>query len=493
VNQANTAAVTAVDLGATSGRVIVAHVGPDELRLDQVARFANAPITAREDNGSGLHWDIHELYRNVTAGLAEAGRAAEHIASIGIDAWAVDYALMRGGRMIGTPFHYRDERTAAGVEAVHSLVPFDQLYTQSGLQFLPFNTIYQLAVDKAAGAFERARTILLIPDLFTFWLTGVRVAEVTNASTTGLLKAGRVLGSRKAGLPQINRELISTLGLPPEILSRLVTPGYEVGPLLPDVANKLGYQTTVTAVGSHDTASAVVGVPMTSPDAAYISCGTWGLVGVELNNPVLSDAARDANFTNERGVDGRIRFLHNVMGLWLLSESMRSWQEAGLQIELGALLAEAAALHEEVALFDANDPRFLTPGDMPARIAQWCGEHGRPVPHSPAMFTRSILESLAEAFARAVRTASELSGKQVSVIHLVGGGSQNELLCQLTADRSGLPVLAGPVEATAIGNVLVQARAVRLITGDLESMRALVARTHPPRRYDPSHSERLPT
>ncbi|TAM70834.1 MAG: rhamnulokinase [Microbacteriaceae bacterium] len=508
--QGGSGSVAAVDLGATSGRVIVARVGPDELRLEQVARFPNTPISASEDNGSGLHWDIHELYRNMMAGLKAAGNAiragdtglkgaglaaadaaagAEHIASIGIDAWAVDYALMRGGRMIGTPFHYRDERTAAGVEAVHALLPFDELYAQSGLQFLPFNTIYQLAVDYAAGAFDRARSILLVPDLFAFWLTGVRVAEVTNASTTGLLKAGRVLGSRKAGLPQLNRELIARLGLPPEILCRLVTPGYEIGSLLPDVASELGYQTTVTAVGSHDTASAVVAVPMTDPDAAYISCGTWGLVGVELDNPVLSDAARDANFTNERGVDGRIRFLHNVMGLWLLSESMRTWEQAGLRIELAPLLAEAAALREVVPVFDANDPRFLSPGDLPARIADWCREHGQPVPHAPATFARSILESLADAFARAAHTAADLSSKHVSVIHLVGGGSQNELLCQLTADRSGLPVLAGPVEATAIGNVLVQARAVGLIRGDLETLRTLVARTHPPRRYEP-HSVR---
>ncbi|WP_308467028.1 rhamnulokinase [Rathayibacter soli] len=484
-----TGTVVAVDIGATSGRVIIGHVGPDELRLEQVARFPNTPVTTAEDNGAGLHWDIHELDRNVMAGLRAAGTAAEaagdRIASIGIDAWAVDYALMRGGRMIGTPFHYRDERTAAGVEAVHALLSFDDLYTQSGLQFLPFNTIYQLTVDKAAGAFERARTILLIPDLFTFWLTGVRVAEVTNASTTGLLKAGRVLGSRKAGLPQLNRELIETLGLPQDILSRLVNPGYEIGPLLPDVASELGYDTTVTAVGSHDTASAVVAVPMTDPDAAYISCGTWGLVGVELDNPVLSDAARDANFTNERGVDGRIRFLHNVMGLWLLSESMRTWEHEGLRVELAPLLAEAAALRDPVPIFDANDPRFLAPGDMPARIADWCREHGQPVPQTQATFARSILESLADAFARAAHTAAELSGKRVSVIHLVGGGSQNELLCQLTADRSGLPVLAGPVEATAIGNVLVQARAVGLVRGDLETLRALVARTHPPRRYKP--------
>jgi rhamnulokinase len=244
--------------------------------------------------------------------------------------------------------------------------------------------------------------------------------------------------------------------------------------------------TTVTAVGSHDTASAVLAVPALSPDFAYISCGTWGLVGVELETPELSEAGRLANFTNEGGVDGTVRYLHNVMGLWLLSESVREWERGGAVISLPALLAAAAAVTEPVAVFDANDPRFLAPGDMPARIAEWCRANGAAVPASQAEFVRSIVESLASAFVSAVRTASELSGNTVSVIHIVGGGSQNELLCQLVADRSGLPVQAGPVEATAIGNVLVQARVAGLVEGSRESLRSLVAAAFPPRVYLPA-------
>jgi len=244
----------------------------------------------------------------------------------------------------------------------------------------------------------------------------------------------------------------------------------------------------VTAVGSHDTASAVVAIPATTDDFAYISCGTWGLVGIELDEPVLTEASREANFTNEGGVDGRVRFLHNVMGLWLLSESVREWEKDGVSVDLVSLLSAAAAVTTPVPIFDANDERLLAPGDLPARIADWLTERGLPVPQSRAEFVRCILESLADAFAAAVRRASELSGKLVSVIHLVGGGSQNELLCQLTANRSGLVVLAGPVEATAIGNVLVQARAQDSVRGDLETLRALVAAAFRPVTYRPQTS-----
>ena len=263
-------------------------------------------------------------------------------------------------------------------------------------------------------------------------------------------------------------------------------PGTPLGSLRPEAAAIVGGDLSVTAVGSHDTASAVVAVPAASDDFAYISCGTWGLVGVELETPVLTEASRLANFTNEGGVDGRVRYLHNVMGLWLLSESVRQFNDEGKRdLDLPELLAAASALTTPVSVFDANDPSFLPPGDMPTRIAAWCTTHGLAAPQTPVEFVRSIIESLAVAFADAVRTASELSGKTVSVIHIVGGGSQNELLCQLTADRSGLPVLAGPVEATAIGNVLVQARALGFASGSLESLRSLVAGAFLPVLYRP--------
>jgi len=461
--------VAAVDLGATSGRVMLGHVDHNELSVRPIARFPNGPV----QHPDGLHWDIEALYAHSLAGLAAALREEPEIASVGIDSWAVDYALIAGGRMLAPPFHYRDERTARGVDAVHALVGPAELYAANGLQFLPFNTLYQLAAE---ADLRSADSVLLVPDLLAFWLTGRQVAERTNASTTGLL--GVTTG-------QWDDALITRLALPRRLFPELVDSGTSLGPLLPAVAATVGGHLSVTAVGSHDTASAVVAVPAASDDFAYISCGTWGLVGVELERPVLTEESRLANFTNEGGVDGRVRYLHNVMGLWLLSESVRQWAASGDTTSLPELLAAASALTTPVSVFDANDAVFLPPGDMPARIAEWCTSRGLAAPQTPVEFVRSIVESLAVAFADAVRTASALSGKTVSVIHIVGGGSQNELLCQLTADRSGLPVLAGPVEATAIGNVLVQARTLGFASGSLESLRALVAGAFLPVLYRP--------
>ncbi|GAA2226921.1 rhamnulokinase [Herbiconiux moechotypicola] len=479
-----TAAVAAVDLGATSGRVMLGYVGHDEMRLVPVARFPNQPVRTVD----GLHWNILELYRSVIAGLTSAVREEPGVSSIGIDSWAVDYALLRGDRMLGAPFHYRDDRTARGVELVHEVAPFEELYRANGLQFLPFNTLYQLAADRDGGWLDAADTALLVPDLLAFQLTGERRAEATNASTTGLVDVAT---------GEWNEGLIARLGLPRRLFPPLVRPGAVVGELLPSVRAELGLGSgagagaagpslPVIAIGSHDTASAVVAVPATAPDFAYISSGTWSLVGVELEHPVVTDASREANFTNEGGVDGRVRFLQNVSGLWLLSESVRTWErEGGESLDLPTLLSQAAAVAHPVGVFAAGDPVFIAPGDMPGRIAGWFGSRGLRAPSGRAEVVRSILESLAEAYAVSIRTAVELSGAAVSVVHVVGGGSQNELLCQLTADRTGLPVLAGPVEATAIGNVLVQARARGLVSGSLEALRALVARTHPPRRYLP--------
>ncbi|WP_026851837.1 rhamnulokinase [Glaciibacter superstes] len=477
--------VAAVDLGATSGRVMLGHVGHNELQLRPVARFPNTPVRTID----GLHWNVLDLYRNAVSGLGAALRDEPGVSSIGVDSWAVDYALLAGQRMLGNPFHYRDERTAAGVEATHAVVGPEELYAANGLQFLPFNTLYQLSAERLADSLEGADTMLLIPDLLNFWLTGERFAERTNASTTGLLRVSEDDSSTSEA--RWDDALIERLGFPRHLFPALIDAGTSVGSLLPSVAESIGgahragRSLDVIAVGSHDTASAVVAVPMRSEGAAYISCGTWGLVGVELERPVLTEASRRANFTNEGGVDGRIRFLHNVMGLWLLSESVRTWEQGGESIDLPTLLGQAAAVTTPVTVFDVDDPEFLAPGDMPTRIANWHSSHGLPAPTTRAEFVRSIIESLADAFARAVQTAAELSGRRVDTVHIVGGGSQNELLCQLTADRTGLPVLAGPVEATAIGNVLVQARAQGFVSGDLEALRALVAQAFSPRRYEP--------
>jgi rhamnulokinase len=457
--------VAAVDLGATSGRVMLGQVGHNELILRQVARFPNGPVTLAD----GLHWDIDSLYKHSLDALAVALREEPSIVSVGVDSWAVDYALIGvDGQMLAAPFHYRDNRAAAGVEAVHGLVDPVDLYGSNGLQFLMFNTLYQLAAE---ARLAEANSFLLVPDLMSYWLTGRKVAERTNASTTGLLSV--TTGEWDSGL-------IARIGLQRSLFPELVDPGTILGTLTSEVVARVGGTLSVTAVGSHDTASAVVAAPASSDDFAYVSCGTWALVGVELDRPVLTEASRLANFTNERGVDGRVRYLRNVMGLWLLSESVRMWK-----LDLVKLVHAASAWTTPVSVFDANDPSFLPPGDMPARIAAWCTSHGLAAPKTPVEFVRSIIESLAVAFADAVHTSGELSGKTVAVIHIVGGGSQNALLCQLTADRAGVPVLAGPVEATALGNVLVQARTLGLASGSLESLRSLVAATFSPVRYSP--------
>ncbi|RPE77827.1 MULTISPECIES: rhamnulokinase family protein [unclassified Frondihabitans] len=483
----NTAgAVAAVDLGATSGRVILGHVGPNELRLQHVARFANRPVGVPEGEGrEGLHWDVLGLWQAIRDGLTQATRLHSGVASIGVDSWAVDYGLLRNGRLVGLPYHYRDARNAASVNAVHAAVPATALYERNGLAHLPFNTIYQLAADRAAGTLALADRALLVPDLIGRWLTGVEVTERTNASTTGLL-------SPKTG--RWDPDLFSVLGLQESFFAPLVSPGDRVGALLPSFAGSIGNgrEIPVTAVGSHDTASAVVGVPLVDEHAAFISSGTWSLVGLELDAPVVTDASRAANFTNEGGAFGRVRFLKNISGLWLLSESMRTWDAASTEAvrssDLASLLSAAAAIDNPVPIFDAADERFSPPGDMPGRIRDWCLERDVRPPLSPAETVRSILESLAVAYAETLDEAEVLSGRQITTVHVVGGGSQNELLCQLTADRTGRTVLAGPVEATAIGNVLVQARATGLVSGasSLESLRALVRATYPPIRYEPS-------
>lgn len=461
------AVFAAVDLGASSGRVMTGLVGPGTLRLTELRRFPNRPVQV---NGT-LHWDILGLYGNVLDGLRSAPPG---LASVGIDSWAVDYGLLDGrGALLGDPVHYRDGRTNGIMERLRADLGDDHLYQVSGLQFLPFNTIYQLAAEDP-DRLERARTLLMIPDLLAYWLTGRTGAERTNASTTGLLDVRSGAWSRP---------LMERLGLPVSLLPALREPGEPIGTPLPEVRAETGLPGSlpVTAVASHDTASAVAAVPAAPGERfGYISCGTWSLVGVELTEPVLSQAGREAGFTNEIGVDGTVRYLRNVMGLWPLQESLRVWGSP----DLHALLAEAAQARPLRSLMDPADPEFLPPGDMPQRIAAHCRRRGEPEPRTRAETVRCVLDSLALAHRAAIRLAGELSGRPVEVVHLVGGGSRNELLCRLTADACGLPVVAGPAEATALGNVLVQARAHGILT-DLAGMRALVAETQALRRYEP--------
>ncbi|MBN6052219.1 rhamnulokinase [Nonomuraea sp. RK-328] len=445
---------TAVDLGASSGRVMTADITPDKIELAEAHRFPNRPVRV----AGTLHWDILALHQGVLDGLRKAGPAE----SAGIDSWAVDYGLLdAAGRLIGNPVHYRDARTAGCTERIDP-------YEVTGLQFLPFTTVNQLLRERLDGA----ETLLMIPDLIGYWLTGRIGAERTNASTTGLYDVTR---------RDWAWDLVDRLGLPRRILPPITDAAS--GPVRDDVAAELGYSTVVTQVASHDTASAVVAVPATGPNFAYISCGTWSLVGVELPAPVLTEESRLANFTNETGVDGTVRYLRNVMGLWILQECLRVWDHPDLE----ALLAEAERVRVE-AVIDPDDPSFLPPGDMPARIDAYCARTGQRPPEGRAQAVRCILQSLALAYGRAVDDAARLSGRPVEVVHLVGGGSRNALLCRLTAEATGLPVVAGPVEAAALGNALVQARA-RGLVGDLAEMRDLVRRSADVRTYEPRGRE----
>jgi rhamnulokinase len=456
----------AVDLGASSGRVMTGRVSPDSLELTEAHRFPNRPVRTPE----GLRWDILALYAGVLDGLRAAGQAD----SVGIDSWAVDYGLLDAdGALLGNPVHYRDGRTDGVAEKVWTSVPAAELYAATGVQYAPFNTLYQLAAAAGTAQFAQAARVLLVPDLLTYWLTGEQGTELTNASTTQLIDPRTRTWA--SGLAE-------RLGIDLGLFAPLRQPGDPAGLLRPEVLEETGLRgpVPVTAVGSHDTASAVAAVPATGERFAYICTGTWSLAGLELDAPVLTEESRAANFTNELGLDGTVRYLRNIMGLWLLQECQRAWGER----DLGALLREAAAAPALRSVVDAGDAAFLAPGRMPERITAACRDSGQPVPGTPGEITRCILDSLALAHRRAVQDAQRLAGHPVDVVHVVGGGTRNALLCQLTADACGLPVVAGPTEAAALGNVLVQARAHGLV-GDLTGMRRLLVRTQPLTRYEP--------
>jgi rhamnulokinase len=459
---------------------MVSEVGPGRLDLREVHRFANAPVTV----AGTMHTDVLRLYDEVLEGLRLAAGIAE-IASVGIDSWGVDYGLLDAdGALLGNPVHYRDGRTIGAVDRLSALIDPGELYAITGVPTIPINTLCQLVAASGTTQLDAARALLLLPDLLIYWLTGAITAEVTNASTTQLLD----VGTRRWAAGVAER-----VGLRPEIFPPIRQPGDIAGPLRPEVGTRIGLeaQTPVTTVASHDTASAVVALPAEGTEFAYISCGTWSLVGVELDRPVLTEASRRAGFTNEAGVDGTVRYLRNVMGLWLLQESMRCWAAAGMRASLAELLDHAASSEPLCAIIDADDMTLLPAGDMPARIAAACARAGQPVPSEPGQTVRCILDSLALAHRRAVRQAELLSGRKVNLVHMVGGGSRNALLCQLTADACELPVMAGPAEATALGNALIQARAHGAAPADLAGLRALVRRTQPVRRFEPAGSARL--
>jgi rhamnulokinase len=466
----------AVDLGAGSGRVFLAGVAPGELLLEEVSRFQYPP---REVAGH-LRWDAARIFGEVEAGLRAAGERARALGrpvqSLGVDSWGVDYGLLDDdGRLIEDPVCYRDARTAGVPARVFERVPRAEIFGRTGIQFLDFNTLFQLDAHRCEGLPAAARRLLLIPDLVHHHLTGRAVTEYTNATTTQLVDA-------ETGA--WDRGLAASLELPAHLLGEIVPAGTDLGPLTGERARDLALEGVhVVAPATHDTGSAVAGAPL-RPGWAYISSGTWSLVGVERASPLVNPEVARANFTNEGGAYGTIRFLKNVMGLWILERCRKEWEEDGSGGSYESLLAAVAAIEGSPGFIFPDDARLLNPPRMTAALAQQLSETGQAPPASPAAMAKVILDSLALRYASVVRTIEVLTGQEVAGMQVVGGGSRNDYLSQATADASGRPVVAGPVEAAVIGNLLVQAvTAGRFAT--LAEGRAHVAGRAEPRRFEP--------
>jgi rhamnulokinase len=471
----------AIDLGASSGRVMLGRWDGRRFDLHELHRFPNDPVSVM----GRLHWDVLHLWQEIQVAIARyATQHKEPLAGIGIDTWAVDFALLDGaGEMLGNPYHYRDRRTEGILEYVDGRVAPQHLYEKTGIQRLPINTLYQLVSMRKADdpRLNAAETLLLIPDLLHYWMTGRIVAEYTNATTTQFYDARE---QRWAV------DLLEDLGLPTRMLPPIVAPGTILGDLLPDVCGDVGLPRSVPVIASasHDTASAVAAVPGLDERSTYISSGTWSLVGVESAQPILSDRARDLNFTNEGGVGGTIRFLKNVTGLWLLQECQRQWQREGRTYtwpDLVALAEQAAPLRSVV---DPDAPEFVNPGNMPAAIREYCRRSGQPEPVDDGEVVRCCLDSLALKHRWVLAALEELTDRRLDTIRIVGGGSQNHLFCQLTANACQRTVVAGPVEATALGNILVQAVSSEYLP-DIAAGRRAVAASEEQKIFEPGDSD----
>jgi len=472
---AETLRLAAVDLGAESGRVIVGHFDGERVDLQIVHRFDNRPVWLPD----GLHWNLMELFADTLRGLGAAASDGV-LDGIGVDAWGCDYALLDGElRMLGLPFHYRDPRTSPAVLAgAHARVSREELYSRTGIQTMPLNTVFQLSAERAGAAAAAAARIALIPDLFGLWLTGTPVNEMTVASTTGLLDARTGTWAR---------DLVDRLGLPARpFAGEPVAPGHPLGALLAGHRHLAGAAvgTPIHAVAGHDTASAFAAAPVHDEHAAILSSGTWSLLGVQRPAPELGSGAAAYNFTNERGIGGTIRLLRNVMGLWLVAQCRRAWSAGGAGPGYDELHELAAQARPDVALFDPDDPSLLRGADTPAEIAALCAGGGQAPPAGRGELLRSILVSLACKYRLVLEQLQAVTGQRIGVVHVVGGGARNRLLCRLTAELTGREVLAGPEEATALGNVLVGAMALGELA-DVAQLRALAAASTAPHRYEP--------
>ena len=470
----------AYDLGASSGRAVVGKFDGERVILEEVHRFSNGAVSVLD----GLYWDVLRLHEEMLQGLRRYVQSfGSQLSGIGIDTWGVDFALLDGDdELLGNPRSHRDPRTEGMMNKAFDIVPKEEIFEQTGIQFFELNTLYQLLamVSQDAQQLQAAKTFLMLPDLFNFWLTGAKVSEFSDATTT------QFYDPRKAGWAT---DLLSRMQIPTGILPHIVQPGTKLGPLRPSIAKEAGLDSTeVIAPACHDTGSAVAAVPMQKQDAAYISCGTWALMGAEIPEPRISSDVLSHNFTNEGGVCGTFRFLKNISGLWIVQECRRIWELEGRSFsfeDLARLAGEAAPL---AALVDPDDGSFLTPGNMPSRIRAFCTRTGQPEPESEGAIIRCALESLALKFRQVLIELESVLEKKMEAIHVVGGGSHNTLLCQLTADATGRPVIAGPGEATALGNILMQALADGKV-GSLDQIREMVRNSTEVVTYEPAPSE----
>ncbi|MNI04273.1 Rhamnulokinase [compost metagenome] len=477
-----TSTVLAFDLGASSGRALIGELNQTEslLSVKEIHRFPNDPVQV----GNHLHWDILRLLHELKQGLIKArNEGYQELQSMGIDSWAVDFGLLsESGELLGNPYHYRDAHTDGVMEEVIERLGKDYIFARSGLQFLPFNTIYQLAalIKRDASVLKQADKLLMIPDLLRYFLTGEKRGELTNASTTQLLNPTT---------GQWDEDLTSALGIPISLLPEPVAAGSRVGTLTAAVQAELGYGALpVIAVGEHDTASAVAAVPASEENFAYISCGTWSLLGTELSHPVLTEQALEWNFTNEGGVYGTNRLLKNIMGLWIIQECKRCWDKEGRVFGFGELVQLAQSAESFQSFIDPDDLRFLNPRHMPQQIQQYCTETNQPVPQTEGAIIRCVMESLALKYRLVLECTEQLAETRFNGLHMVGGGIQNTLLCQFTANAIGRPVWAGPIEASAIGNLVVQYMALGQIK-DLQEARKIIRKSFPIDTYKPEQQD----
>lgn len=471
----------AFDFGASSGRAMLATFDGEKITLEEKHRFSNDPVTV---NG-GMYWDVLRLFHEIKQGILKCANSGDRdIDCIGIDTWGVDYGYLdKNGKLLGNPHYYRDPRTDGMYDEAFARVPKKEIFEDTGIAFNWFNTVYQMLSEKLTGdvTLEHAEKLLFMPDLFNYFLTGEQRCEYTVASTS------QMFDSQKFDWAH---EMLAKLGIPDNLFAEMIYPGEKVGVLKPEIAEELGVgQIPVVAVASHDTGSAVASVPVDNgEDFVYISSGTWSLMGVELDKPMVTEAAMAHNFTNEGGVNKTVRFLKNIMGLWLIQESRRQWDREGTLLSFDELEKQANEAEPFASLIDPDYHTFQTPGNMPERIRDYCRQTGQKVPETKGEIVRCIAESLAFKYRQTVEGMEEVTGKKYNVINIVGGGIKDKMICRFTANATKRTVSAGPVEATSIGNVIVQGMAMGAIK-DLNEGRKIVKNSFPIAEYKPENSE----